>query len=592
MNGMPMNGMPKEDDRGRLRDTAKLFSWLLKTTGCRTRQIAYIVSLCAIMSVLSIIVPALIGRAVDCLTDRRLEMRALILLVTFNVFIAVLGNRQGIAISRLTQKIAHDLRRQLHAKLLRLPISYVDAHPHGDIMSRLVNDSENIVMTLSQAIPGMISSLITLFGCVIIMFHSSPSIALLNLTVGVVAMLPCSLLSKRIFTAAMQQQQALGALNATINDHFSRRRSILYSDGAAHACGKFSHVNKRFTDSAEHMQILGSIMEPMMSLIGSVAFVLTIMIGIWQIESGLLTIGMLQACLMYARQILRPFIDVGRTLSQLQGCLASTGRIREIMENVASDDSGTAAPLAADIQGEICFKDVTFLYMHDRPLFQGLNLRIPAGKTTAIIGETGAGKTTLFNLLLRFYQPYEGEILIDGIPVSNWKKRRLYGSIAVILQDQDTTADTVFESITYGCPGAEKNEAMNAVRMIHAEEIIASLPQGLATSITDDSMLSLGQQQLISMARVPLSNARIILLDEATSSVDSYSEKLIQNALQKIRDGRTCVVIAHRLSTIRNADYIVVMKDGQVAESGTHENLIALKGQYYDIVRKHSRALT
>ena len=592
MNGMPMGGGPNSPGRERRRpgDAAKLFGWLLRETQCRALDAAYIALACALMAVLSILVPALIGRAIDGFRAPEQTARALVPLVAFNLLIALLGNRQGIAIPRLTQRMSHRLRRMLHAKLLRLPVSYVDAHPHGDLMSRLTNDSESVAQALSTAIPGMITSVITLLGCVFIMLRISPVIALMNLAVGFAALLPCSLLSRRIFAAAQRQQQALGALNAAVTDGFSRRGSILVADSAGFACAEVARASGDFARKAERMQILAGIMEPMMSLIGSFSFVATILIGLGQVSRGAMTVGLLQACLIYARQVLRPFIDAGRTVSQLQGCLASIGRLREILELPAEADEGAVATPGAGVRGEIDFEHVDFSYTRDRQLYRDLSLHIPAGKTTAIIGETGAGKTTLLNLLLRFYAPQGGRVLLDGVPVEEWTKRRLYGSIAVILQDQDTTADTVLESITYGCPGASREEALEAARKVRAGEIVDSLPRGLDTPLIGDSVISAGQRQLIALARVPLSDARVLIFDEATSSVDSYTEQRIQQAFAGLRAGRTCVVIAHRLSTIRGADRIVVMHEGQVAECGTHEELLARNGRYRAMIEEMEEA--
>lgn len=321
-----------------------------------------------------------------------------------------------------------------------------------------------------------------------------------------------------------------------------------------------------------------------MGILGNVSFLITAVISCLMVIEGHLSIGSIQACLLYSRQLLRPLTEMGMLVSQIQGGLACADRIRELADVPPETDAGTLALTNADIHGEICFDNLKFSYIRDRKVLDGLSLTIHPRESVAIVGSTGAGKTTLINLLLRFYDPDSGCILLDGIDIRDLPRRRLYGAIAVILQDGSIMTSRIADNIAYGRPSADDEEIKKAAEIVHADTFIQQLPEKYNSVIgQDDSLISAGQRQLICLARVPLMNPKIMILDEATSSVDAHTESLVQKAILELRKDRTCIVIAHRLNTIRNMDRIIVLDQGHIVEEGTHDSLMSLRGKYFTL---------
>ncbi len=593
MNNMQMGQQRRPEKSSRtynLKSGAALARWALSHSPHPGRRTALILILCALTSVCNLAVPLLIGRAIDSLTQAELLLRSLVLLGILYGLSALLSHGQGVLVSRLAQEMGRGLRDRLDRQITRLPLSYTDAHPQGDLLSRMTNDIDALSQSVSAIIPGLLSSGATLIGGTILMAGQSPVLTGINLGIGLLMAVAGGAYSRVMYGAVQRQQRTLGELNAAITEAMTQRHSISAYRSQNHVRQVLSDRSDSMTHAGIRAQALGAVMEPMMNILGNASFIVTAVYGGLQVMGGGMTLGAVQACLLYARQLLRPLTELGMLMSQIQGGLACADRVRALAEVPPEPDEGTNPLTGPQVQGEIRFEHIDFSYIREKPVLRDFSLTVAPRETVAIVGATGVGKTTLINLLLRFYEPDRGRVLLDGIDLKDLPRRRLYGSVGVLLQEGSLMRGSVRHNIAYGKPDATEEEVREAASLVLADHFIRQLPEGYDTPLSpQDSSLSAGQRQLICLARVPLTNPKILVLDEATSSVDAHTELAVQHALRAIRANRTCIIIAHRLNTVRDADRIVVLADGQIAEEGTHQELLRRRGAYWRMYTEGNR---
>lgn len=491
---------------------------------------------------------------------------------------------QGICSARLSQFTVRTMRHDLFKNLVRLPIKYLDTHNHGDIMSRMTNDVENISTTVSQSIGSLISGVLTIIGTIVIMLVYSPLLTLISLSTIFLTIIVSSFLTKFMKKYFVQQQILLGRLNGHVEEMVTGYRTVVSYSKEKDACAEFEEMSNELKKCAVKAQIFGGVMGPCMNLISNFGFILIAAFGGWLAIKGSITIGTIQAFILYSKQFSRPINEIANQYANIQTAIAGAERIFDVMESDTEEDNGTAEFNIDEVKGNIRFKDIDFSYVPDKQVLNDLNLDVKAGQKIAIVGATGSGKTTIVNLLTRFYPIDSGEISIDGTNIYDIPKDKLRKSIAIVLQDTVLFSDTIEENIRYGRADATLDDIKKAAAFANADEFIERLPDGYRTKLTEGGAnLSQGQRQLLSIARAVLADPKILILDEATSSVDTRTEMNIQSAMVALMKNRTSLIIAHRLSTIRDADKIVVIDSGHVAEEGDHDELIKKKGCYYEL---------
>ncbi|MCO7127698.1 ABC transporter ATP-binding protein/permease [Sporolactobacillus shoreicorticis] len=486
--------------------------------------------------------------------------------------------------SGVSQKMVYKLRKQVNEKLARLPVKYYDAHPYGDVLSRAVNDSENISNTLQQSLTASITSIITLIGVVVMMLTISPLLTLVLLVTIPLSFIGIAQITKHSQGYFKQQQEQIGMLNGHVEEMFTGHQVIKAFGKERESVGKFESINGKLYNSAWKAQFLSGIMMPMMMFVGNIGYVLISVVGGILVIHRSIQIGDIQAFIQYARQFGQPLNQIANISNIIQSTIASAERIFEILdEEEVAADAEASEPLQLP-KGRVTFDHVGFRYKEDQPLIEDMTIDVKAGQSVAIVGPTGAGKTTLVNLLMRFYEVREGKITVDGTDIRSIKRERLHQLFGMVLQDTWLFKGTIRENIAYGRIGATDEEIVCAAEAAHADHFIRTLPEGYDTILNEEgSNISQGQKQLLTIARAILADPVILILDEATSSVDTRTEVHIQKAMNALMKNRTSFVIAHRLSTIREADLILVMNHGRVIEQGTHHELLEKKGFYADL---------
>lgn len=566
---------------------------LMQYIGSSKFQFYGLIVIMLIITVLNLIAPSLQKEAIDAITvdgEKRLAvdfakmgyMLALMLLTY--ILNAVFTYGQGIFSARLSQYTVQRMRKDLFAKLVRLPIKYTDTHQHGDLMSRMTNDVENVSNTISQSIGSLISSVLTIIGSLIIMIYYSPLLTLISVSTIVLTIIVSSFMSKNMRKYFIAQQTLLGNLNGHIEETVSGYKTVVAYNKQHDAAVKFDEISGKLKKAGIRAQIFSGAMGPAMNVISNIGFLLVAVFGGKLAFEGAITIGTIQAFILYSKQFSRPINEIANQYAQIQTAIAGAERVFEIMSAEIEDDSGELEFHADDVKGNISFKDIKFSYVPEKPVLKNFNLEVKQGEKIAIVGATGSGKTTVVNLLTRFYDIDSGSIAIDGIDINKVSKSELRKSIAIVLQDTVLFNGTIAQNIRYGKLDATNEEIAKAAESANADVFIERLPDGYETELAESGgNLSQGQCQLLSIARAVLKDPKILVLDEATSSVDTRTEMHIQSAMVALMKNRTSLIIAHRLSTIRDADKIIVVDNGQVIESGSHEELLAGHGAYYKL---------
>ena len=499
------------------------------------------------------------------------------------VISAVLSYFQSVLSARLAQSTVRTMRNDLFAKISRLPIGYTDSHRHGDIMSRMTNDVENLSNAVSQSVTTLFSCVLTLVGALAMMIYYSPLMTLIALVTIPLSILVSSKLGKFMRKYFIQRQRLLGQLNGQVEETVTSYKTVVAYGKEEESVERFGKVSDELRGCAVKARVWGSIMGPIMNFIGNLQYVLVAATGGWMVlnAKGGVTVGSIQAMLQYSKKLTHPINQIANQYSSILTALAGAERIFEIMDQADEVDEGERVLDAGRVKGLIEFKNVRFGYVPGEPVLKGLDLTVKPGQKIAIVGATGSGKTTVVNLLTRFYELDGGEITVDGVNITEIPKKDLRSMIAIVLQDTVLFSDTIRNNIKYGHSEKSDEAMVAAAETAHARRFIERLPEGYDTVLAESgSNLSQGQRQLLAIARAVLANPKILILDEATSNVDTRTEMHIQEALVALMKNRTSLIIAHRLSTIRDADVIVVIKDGRVAEAGDHDTLLAQGGEY------------
>lgn len=595
--GGPMGGMMRPGEKAK--DFKGTSRRLLRYFKPRQTQLIVVLVTAILSTVFAIVSPKITGHAITKLFEGAMAkfkgapnasidfdyiLHKIWILIGLYIISAAFAYIQQYVMAGVAQKTVFDMREDVNAKLNRLPLKYFDSRTHGEVLSRVTNDVDNISNTLQQSLTQLITSVVTIIGVIIMMLTISPILTLVTLITLPLCAVVTKAVAKRSQNYFAQQQKSLGELNGHVEEMYTGH-PIVKAFGREHeSIEKFNEINEKLYQSGWRAQFISGIIMPALGFINNIGYVIVCVIGGIFVTKNKIKIGDVQAFFQYSRQFSQPIAQLANIANILQSTIASAERVFEVLDELEEiQDSADAVTLEAP-KGDVRFENVKFGYKDDVTLIDNMNIDVTKGQTIAIVGPTGAGKTTLVNLLMRFYEINDGRITIDGVDIRDIKRGALHQMFGMVLQDTWLFNGTIRDNIAYGHEGATDIDVVRAAKAAHADHFIRTLPDGYNTILNEEaSNISQGQKQLLTIARAILADPTILILDEATSSVDTRTEVHIQNAMTELMKGRTSFVIAHRLSTIRNADLILVMNHGRVIEKGNHVELLAQGGFYADL---------
>ncbi|PZM62423.1 ABC transporter ATP-binding protein [Paenibacillus dendritiformis] len=588
MGGPPM-GMPMEKAKD-FKGTLKRLVGYLKP---RKYQLIAVLVMAILSTVFTILGPKIMGEATTSLFESLMGRTAIDFAFIWNILLKLMGLYvvsalfsyfQQFLMAGVAQNIVYEMRKQVNDKLNRLPLKYFDARTHGEILSRVTNDVDNISSTLQQSLTQLITSIVTLVGVVVMMLTISPLMTLICLLTLPLSFVVTIVIAKRSQKHFKGQQTSLGELNGHVEEMYTGHKIIKAFGHEEKSVAAFDGINEKLYESGFRAQFISGLIMPLMNFIGNIGYVLICVVGGVLVTQRSIQIGDIQAFIQYARQFTQPIAQTANIANIIQSTVASAERVFEVLDEAEEVPEASPAKTIAHPAGQVRFNHVRFGYKEDAVLIDDMNIDVKPGQMVAIVGPTGAGKTTLINLLMRFYEINDGAITIDGVNITAMERGNLRSLFGMVLQDTWLFNGTIRDNIAYGRLGATEEEIVQAAQAAHADHFIRTLPDGYDTVLNEEaSNISQGQKQLLTIARAILADPAILILDEATSSVDTRTELYIQKAMQELMKNRTSFVIAHRLSTIRDADLILVMNQGSVIEQGTHEELLQQGGFYADL---------
>lgn len=550
---------------------------------------------CAIAStIFSIVGPKILGNATTELFNGIISKMSggtgidfakigsiLIFLLIIYIVSLIFSYVEGLVMTQVSQKYTYYLRKQISEKINRLPVSYFDTKTHGEILSIVTNDVDNLSQNLNQSATEVVTSIVTVIGILVMMLTINVTMTLIAILILPISIALIGFIMKNSQKYFSKQQEYLANVNGEIEEMYSGHTVIKVFNAEKKMIDSFEKENEKLRESAMKSQFLSGLMHPIMNVVGNIGYVLIAIVGAYFTMLGKITVGNIQSFISYTKNFTRPILNFAQVSNMLQSMLASAERIFEFLDEEEESIKVKDAVKLDKVEGIVEFKNVKFGYNPDKIIIKDFNAKVNKGQKVAIVGPTGAGKTTIVKLLMRFYKVNEGEILIDGHNINNFNREDLRGIFGMVLQDTWLFSGSVMDNLRYGKLDATDDEVIDAAKTAHVHHFIQTLPEGYNMVLNEEtSNVSGGQKQLLTIARAILANPKILILDEATSSVDTRTEVLIQQAMDKLLEGRTSFIIAHRLSTIKNADLILVMDNGDIVEQGTHEELLKKNGFY------------
>ena len=503
-----------------------------------------------------------------------------ILLVVFFALSFVFSYLQGFIMSTVTQRISKKMRRDISTKINRLPLKYIDSTTYGDVLSRVTNDVDTISQSLNNSITTLVSSIVMLAGATLMMFITNWIMALSAIAASIIGFAISLVIMTKSQKYFVEQQNSLGDINGHIEEAYSGHNIIVVSNAKEQTKQEFDNFNKSLYKSGWKSQFLSGLMMPVMNFIGNFGYVVVCVVGAMLTISGHIDFGVIVAFMIYVRLFTSPLSQIAQATTNLQSTAAASERVFEFLDEKEVENDPSATKRLDEVKGNVEFSHVKFGYNKDKLIIKDFSVQINSGQKVAIVGPTGAGKTTLVNLLMRFYDIDDGDILIDGVSIKDMPRDYVHNLFGMVLQDTWLFEGTIYENIIFNQQNVTHEQVENACKACGLHHFIMTLPQGYDTVLDDNTSISAGQKQLLTIARAMVQNAPMLILDEATSSVDTRTETLISSAMDNLTQGRTSFVIAHRLSTIKNADIILVMQNGDIVESGNHQELLAKNGAY------------